>query len=161
MYHIGRLVTKSYVPDDLEPGLLFYVGGKFIVLDHIPYDEDKFYEEHGFPVELYIIDEGNPNLNDGFVIAYPDEIGWFDAGDHTDDLEDITIDHLNQILQDDGYVQIELEEYSIDDDECQEDCEEYEPLLMDGKVVIRLLSDDSEEEEYEEREDFPDFHDHH
>lgn len=157
MYQIGRIVTKSYVPDELEVGLLFYVGGEFIVLDKLPYDEEEFYAKNGYPVELYIVDEGNPNLNDGYIIAYPEEIGWFDEGDHSDDLEEITVEHLNRILQDNGYIEIPLDAYEIDDDECQGDCEEYEPIFINDKIVIRLLSDDTQEEE--EWDEFPDLQD--
>lgn len=160
MYYECRIVLKNYDPLFLEPGMYFYPNGELFQLNHTPPDMKQFIEENGYPVELYIVDEGNPNLEDGFVVAEPHQIGWFDAGDDSEDLEDIDTDLLNLILQEyEGFIDIELDSYPIDDDECQEDCEEYEPLLIQGKVVIRLLSDDEPtEEEYEEGEDFPDFH---
>lgn len=161
MYYECRLVLKNYEPVFLEPGMYFVnPDGDLYQLDHTPPDMKEYLNEHGYPVELYIVDEGNPNLDDGFVVAEPHQIGWFDAGDDVEELEDVSIDLLNLILQEyEGFIDIELDSYPIDDDECQGDCEEYEPLLIQGKVVIRLLSDDeTTEEEYEEGEDFPDFH---
>ena len=156
MFYVCRLVAKSYKPLNLEIGMYFYNGESIRQLDKLPQNEEEYISINGYPVEFYIVDEGNPNLNDGQILAQPEEIGWFDEGDHSDDLEDINTKHLNLILENDGYILLQLEEYSFDDDECQDDCEEYSPYIINDKVVIRLLFDDPEEEEQEE---FPDFQD--
>lgn len=158
LFYPCTLVYKNYVPLKLEEGMYFFTGDSIRQIDKVPHDQEQFIKDNGYPVEFYIIDEGNPNLNDGQVLVEPEEIGWFDEGDHSDDLEDINIDHLNLILQNDGDILLQMEEVVLDDDECQEDCEEYYPLFINDKVVIRLLFDDpTDEEEDEEWEEYPDF----
>lgn len=156
LFYICRLVAKSYKPLRLEPGMFFYTGNSIRQLDKMPQDEEEFVKTNGYPVEFYVIDEGNPNLNELQILANPEDIGWWDEGDHCDELEEINTKHLNQILQNDGYILLQMEEQSFDDDECQDDCEEFFPYYVNDKVVIRLLFDDSQEEEEDEFSDFQD-----
>jgi hypothetical protein len=111
-------------------------------LDKIPQNEEAFLQQHGYPVELYIIDEY------GNVLASPEQIGWWDEGEHVDELCDISLSHINNIFNDyDGYVDIEMEE--------DEDVEgDYHPIIYAEKVVLRYVSDEEEEEYYEEEEEF-------
>jgi len=142
MWYEAELVVKSYKPLKLETGMLFlqvlHKGtikeqAELFALDKIPQDEQSFVERHGYPVELYIIDEYEN------VIASPEQIGWWDDGDHTDELFDITASQINKIFNDyDGYVDIELEEV---------DGDEYSPLIYADKVTLRYVTDDYEEEE--------------
>jgi hypothetical protein len=93
-------------------------------LEEIPEDPDAFMSRHGVPVELAIIDE------DGDLLASHDEIGWWDEGEHTDELRDITLDDINYILRElDGYVDIEY-----DEDEGI--------VFMEDKVVLSLVPDE-------------------
>lgn len=155
MYDIVKLVFKSYMPKKLEIGMLFLVkdrDGNSTVkqLYAEPFNQDTYIAENGYPVEPYLIDEGNPNLNNGYVVATPEQIGWWDEGEHSDELYDISVKEYNRILEEDeGDVCIELE--------C-ENCEEYDiivPSLYDGKVTLRSLTDvqDEDEDEYEEEYD--------
>jgi hypothetical protein len=79
---------------------------------------------HGVPVELVIIDES------GNLLASHDEIGWWDEGEHTDELRDITLDDINYLLREfDGYIDIEY-----DEDEGI--------VFMEDKVVLSLVPDE-------------------
>lgn len=148
MWYETEVVIKSYKPLQLEPGMLFlqilHKGTpkeqiELFALDRVPQDEESFLQQHGYPVELYIIDD------QGNVLASPEQIGWWDEGDHVDELSDISISHINNIFNDyDGYVDLEMEEY----DETEG---EYVPVIYAEKVVMRYVTD--EEEEYEEEDD--------
>jgi hypothetical protein len=138
MYHYeAELALRSYMPKRLELGMLFAdvteEGTTLWELDKIPQDEEKFMIENGAPMEVYIID------NDDSVIAEPHEIGWFDEGDETDELRDITLDDINYILNEfDGWIEIEIIEDFFDEDE------QVIPNMYEQKVVVRLLTDEEE-----------------
>ena len=138
MYHYeAELALRSYMPKRLELGMLFAdvteEGTTLWELDKIPQDEEKFMIENGAPMEVYIID------NDDSVIAEPHEIGWFDEGDDTDELREITLDDINYILNEfDGWVEIEIIEDFFDEDE------QVIPNMYEQKVVVRLLTDEEE-----------------
>jgi hypothetical protein len=160
MYDIVKLIFEPYIPDKLQPGMWFLHRDKFDVLSiremkAPPFNQENYIAENGYPVKPYLIDEGNPNLNNGYIVAFPDQIGWWDEGEHSDELYDITIKEINRILEeDDGYVCVELE--------C-ENCEEYEkivPLLYSDKVTLRSLTDvQDEEEEYDDDDDEDEYYD--
>jgi len=138
MYHYeAELALRSYMPKRLEIGMLFAdvteEGTTLWELDKIPRDEEEFMVENGAPMEVYIID------NDDSVIAEPHEIGWFDEGDDTDELRDITLDDINYILNEfDGWLEIEIIEDFFDEDE------QVIPNMYEQKVVVRLLTEEEE-----------------
>lgn len=138
MYHYeAELALRSYMPKKLELGMLFAdvteEGTTLWELDKIPRNEEEFMVEHGAPMEIYIID------NDDSVIAEPHEIGWFDEGDDTDELRDISLDDINYILNEfDGWIEIEIIEDFFDEDE------QVIPNMYEQKVVIRLLTEEKE-----------------
>ena len=136
----AELALRSYMPKRLELGMLFAdvteEGTTLWELDKIPRDEEAFMVENGAPMEVYIVD------NDDSVIAEPHEIGWFDEGDDTDELRDITLDDINYILNEfDGWLEIEIIEDFFDEDE------QVIPNMYEQKVVVRLLTDEETEEE--------------
>ena len=164
MWYPAGIVLKSYLPLELEEGMLFinrisvgimepYV--ELYELEEIPEDMDTFMALNGAPVELVLID-GNEN-----IIATHDQIGWWDEGSHTDELRDISLYEINFLLREcEGFVEIEVEEYDDgdgyyfdDNDEPHIDYsyndEELVPMLHDNKVVLRL-----ELEEYDDLEDW-------
>lgn len=118
MWYPAEISLSSYLPDELEEGMLFInrisVGViepyiELFELEEIPEDADAFMAKHGAPVELVIIDD------EGNVIATHDQIGWWDDGDDTDELRDVTLEDINYLLRElDGYVDIEWD--IIDDD---------------------------------------------
>jgi hypothetical protein len=140
MWYPAEIVLKSYLADELEEGMLFTnrisVGViepfiELFELEEIPEDPDAFMAKHGCPVELAIVDE------DENVLASHEEIGWWDEGEHTDELRDITLDDINYILRElDGYVDIET-----DDEE-----EFIDPIIIEGRVVLALMPEELEEE---------------
>ena len=103
MYYECRMILQSYVPDQPRKGMLFMT-----LINNNPYvyelnnvrDYDNYVIESGFPVLPYIYDIGNPNLENHAIIAVPDQIGWFDVGEHSDELIDVEVKHINAILQD-------------------------------------------------------------
>jgi len=142
MWFPAEIVLSSYLPPELEVGMLFTnrisVGViepfiELFELEEIPEDPDVFMAKYGVPVKLGIL------INDKDIIATHEEIGWWDEGEHTDELRDITLDDINYLLREfDGYVDIE-----IDDEE--EDS--IYPIIMEGKVVLSLVPDEELEEE--------------
>ena len=129
MWYPAEFALKSYLPLELEVGMLFtnrisvgviepYI--ELFELEEIPEDPDAFMAKNGVPVHLIIIDE-----NEEILVTH-DEIGWWDEGEHTDELRDITLDDINYSLRElDGYVDVEF-----DDDE--------DIVLYNGKVVLSI-----------------------
>lgn len=137
MWYPAEIVVKSYLPLELEVGMLFInrisVGViepfiELFELEEIPEDPDAFMAKHGVPVELLIIDE------DGDVLASHDEIGWWDDGEHSDEYRDITLDDINYLLREfDGYVDIEY-----DEDEGV--------TIIEDKVVLSLIPEENDDD---------------
>lgn len=153
MFTQAKLVLQSYKPLRLEKGMWFlathhdqvsiYELGYNIYSDE---QKETFIQLNGYPVEPYLYVIGNPNIPDEtFLIAEPNQIAWFDEGDHSDEMHDITIKEINNILDNDGYCQIEVEEENLDDDEAQEDYINIIPVIMQDKVVIRYQYDDEDD----------------
>ena len=138
MYHYEcELVLKSYMPKQLEKGMLFVEvseqGIKLFELDKIPRDEEAFIIDNGAPMELCIIDGDD-------IVVEPHELGWMDDGDDVDELRPISIDDINYILSEyDGWIELEIIEEFFDEEE------QVIPNMYDQKVVIRLLTDEEEE----------------
>lgn len=151
MWYECELVVKSYKPLHLEEGMLFIQklhqgtlkeNVELFSLDRVPYDEEAFVQQHGYPVELYVVDGG------GNILASNEEIAFWDEGG--DELFEISIDHVNIIFNDyDGMVQIEMVDVSEEGDEY----EQYVPLVYEGNVVLRFPQYDDDDEYYEEEEE--------
>lgn len=141
MWYPAEISLSSYLPDELEVGMFFInrisVGViepyiELFELEELPEDPESFMVRFGAPVELVIIDD------DESLIASHEEIGWWDEGEHTDELRDITLDDINYILRElDGYVDIE-----IDDEE-----DPIYPVMYEGKVRLSLQPEEEFEEE--------------
>jgi len=147
MYIEAQMVFKSYAPLKLEKGMLFLIsqGRDFQLrqLDVVPQDEQEYLKLNGYPVEPYIMEMGNPNLKEEVVLATPEQIGWFDEGEWSDELCDIEIKHFNRILEGyDGWVLIEMME--------TEDEDELTPVIYNNKVTIAYAD---LEDEYDEDDD--------
>lgn len=136
MWMSAEIVLRSYLPPELEVGMLFtnrisvgvmepYI--ELFELEEIPEDPDAFMAKHGVPVDLGIID------SDGRPVAIDHEIGWWDDGDDVDEYREVTLDDINYILRElDGYIDIEIEE-------------DYGPVIYDGKVVLTVVPDGFED----------------
>jgi len=93
---------------------------------------DQFFTNNGYPVEISIVDSG------GEPLAYPHEIGWWDEGDQTDELRDITTRDINSILRNNSQIEIDISEnaYKIG---------HIIPTIEEGKVILRYPIEDEEE----------------
>ena len=152
MYIEAQMVFKSYAPLKLEKGMLFLIleGRDFQIrqLDFIPQDEQEYLRINGYPVEPYIMEMGNPNLKEQVVLATPEQIGWFDEGEWSDELCDIELKHFNRILERYyGWILIEMMETEEDEDELT-------PVIYNNKVTIAYA--DLEDEDDEDDDDSPD-----
>jgi hypothetical protein len=159
-----KLVLKSYIPEKLEKGMWFVRVKTEVVygdkteylsvhqLALVPRDMDTYLTYNGYPVKPYLV---YPMINpdDAQVIAAtPDQIGWWDEGDHVDELRDITVKDINNILEwDNSMVQMEI----LDDEEDEEDGTPI-PLLYDNKVTLRDVHTIDSDEWIDDDEDYLD-----
>jgi hypothetical protein len=137
MWYPAEISLSSYLPSELEEGMLFInrisVGVvepyiELFELEEIPEDADAFMAKHGVPVELVIID------SEGQLLATHDQIGWWDDGDDTDDYREVTLEDINYLLKElDGYVDIDIEE-------------DYGLVIYDGKVILTLAPEEDDED---------------
>lgn len=151
MFIEARLEFRNYDAPELEKGMLFMgiTYDKLPVvyeLKHHVSDKELFVSLNGYPVEPYIVSISNPNIpGDEVIFATPEEIGWWDEGDHSDELSDISLKQFNTILQEHGGILlIEMEDVETE----YEDEEEIQPTLFQNKVTIRYANyiDDDEED---------------
>ena len=145
MHFTVELVLKSYMPKQLEIGMWFITKinpgtrkeyTEVWALDKIPQESvEEFVVKNGAPVEPYLI-------YDEQVIAEPHEIGWWDEGEHSDELRDIELKDINLLLDDyDGVVDVEIDEWDF----AHEDA--VVAIMYAGKVTMCLPG------EYEEEDD--------
>jgi len=141
MYYTATLVLTNYKPLHLESGMWF----KNIVYPntdreyteiwqlekHIKTDEELILS-YGYPIEIWIAGE------DDFSLAPPEQIGWWDEGEQTDELRDITIRDINSILRNNSVIEIDISEnaYKIG---------VIAPTIEEGKVILRYPIEDEEE----------------
>lgn len=135
MWYPAEISLSSYLPKELEEGMLFInrisVGViepyiELWELEEVPEDMDEFMSKNGAPVELVIIDD------EGGILASHDEIGWWDEGDDSDEYRNITLDDINYLLRElDGYVDIQVDEYGV--------------VLVEDTVILSLASEDDED----------------
>lgn len=162
MWIKAQLGFRSYKPTRLEKGQMFLISeesGKFaypqiIKLDRVPANQEEYLQNNGYPIELYIVDPGDPNVDVEHVLATPEQIGWLDEGSHVEDLRDIELKDINKILKEfDSWIWIEVDEI---EDEGQDIYYPYEAMEFKGKVTIRFADDwlyedfMEEDEQYEE-----------
>ena len=147
MFIQAKLVPKSYKPLKLEQGMFFVTIKNNAIhlhtLNFVPRDVETYSQLNGWPIELYIVFEGNPNLKEFEVLATPEQIGWFDNGEFSDEISDITIRQINKIFSDhQGYLTIEFDHITN------------QPTLYDNKVTIRYVNDDSDDDDDDEFEEY-------
>ena len=149
MHHIAELVLKSYMPKQLEIGMWFITKinpgtlkeyTEIWALNTHPRETlEEFIVKNGAPVEPYLI-------YDEQVVAEPHEIGWWDEGDHVDELRDIELADINFILSEwDGFVDVEIDEWDFAHEE------EINPIMYANKVTMTIVGmyDNDEEDDDE------------
>jgi len=135
-----ELVVKNYMPEHIEKEMMFIRGHhanteneylEVFVLSYTPisdYDQEQFIADNGYPIELYLIDE------QGEVLLTPKEIGWWDEGEDSDSLTDISIRQINDVIQMyDGLVDVQVE----DDGEI---------IIVEGKAIMSYNTEEYEED---------------
>jgi hypothetical protein len=143
----GELVLKSYMPLQLEKGMLFltkfqqstrFETSELWELTEVPKTPiEQFITINGAPVELMIVDEEEN------VLATHEQIGWWDEGDECEEFRDITIEDINMIFnENDGMLNV----LSIFDEEQ----DRWLPCFLMDKVILSDLQFDDEEEKEEE-----------
>ena len=170
MYILAKLIFKSYMPKQLEVGMWFkkdhsdVVYGKvynyFTIyeLKETPYDMYEYMSVHGAPVEPFIV---MPMMNPDSpqeILATPEQIGWWDQGDDSDDLEELTVQLINTYIygEDGENGDIALEVLDTEDEEGIH----RNVVFFHDKVTIRHVTFvDEHEYEWEDDEDDEDFDD--
>jgi hypothetical protein len=134
MWMPAEISLSSYLPDELEEGMLFinrisvgvvepYV--ELFELEEVPEDADAFMAKNGAPVTVVITTAEDDNVR-----ATEEQIGWWDEGEDSDEYREVTLDDINFLLREcDGYVDIEF-----DDDG--------DIVLIEDKVVLSLVPDE-------------------
>lgn len=176
MYYLFELVLKSYKPLHLEKGMLFvqklHQGThkeevNVFALDKVPQDEDEFISKHGYPVQPYIVDEF------GEIVVYPEQIGWWDEGEESEDYYDITLKEINTICNEfDGeiFVNGEWVEFQIDEEIEELVQDVFVPVILENKAIMCYPfeqeeddddweDDDDDNEQREDDDDDPFFDD--
>ena len=168
MFTLAKLVFKSYMPKRLEKGMWFkrehsdvllgevYKYFTIYELKDIPNDMYHYMSINGAPVEPYIVQPTQNPDDKEEILATPEQIGWWDQGDTSDDLEDLTVEIINAYVYgedgDDGYIALE-----VFDSEDEEGIHRNVVFFHD-KVTIRHVTfvdeheydDEDEDNEYEE-----------
>lgn len=144
MYVEAELVFDSYIVKELEPGMLFLrvdslgpdnLVYKLFYLENIPDNQEKFLVENGMPVipKIIIKDE-----SDRLVLFIVDEenLAWIDLDEDDEDLYEATLEHYNFIINEYfGLLEIDVDEE-----------EDFEPIIIEDKVIIRFLTEEEEEQ---------------
>ena len=136
MWESCELSFVSYLPDELEVGMLFInkisVGViepyiELFELKELPENQDEFLSKNGAPIEIIIISDN--------ILVEQDQIGWLDEGEGTDEYRDITLEDINLIIQEwNGYLLIEIDENN-------------EPIILEDKVILTFDQEDMFDEE--------------
>lgn len=158
MFIIAKLIFQHYIPSSLEKGMLFFHddGCSLYEFSTAFEPDEEYIQKHGYPVKPYIVHMGNPNIpKDTYILASPDQIGWWDEGDDSDELSDVTLSQLNSVLkEDDGWLLIECEDFELDDEESMYPV--LKPVIFMDKITIRkyekIFEEYQEEEEHIENQ---------
>jgi hypothetical protein len=177
MFTLAKLVFKSYMPKQLEKGMWFVSKQKDLVygrvyeylqiheLTHIPQDMDSYIAINGAPVEPYIVQPTQNPDDKEEILATPEQIGWWDEGEDSDDLEDLTVQIINTYIYgedgEDGDIALEMFE-SEDEEGIHRNV-----VFFHNKVTIRHVTfvdehqweddDEEEEEDWDDMDDEPEF----
>ena len=169
MFTLAKLVFKSYMPRQLEKGMWFVSKQKDVVygqiyeylqlheLTHIPQDMESYIAFNGAPVEPYIVMPTQNKDDKEEILATPDQIGWWDQGDTSDDLEDLTVQIINAYVygEDGENGDIALEVFDSEDEEGIH----RNVVFFHNKVTIRHVSFVDEHEYDDDDEDDEDWED--
>jgi hypothetical protein len=150
MFYPAKLTLSNYIPFQIETGMYFKsvlypnTDKEFTEIWTLNKYPSRTYDDiitaHGYPVEIWIVD------SDDWPLAIPEQIGWWDEGEHTNDLRDITLTDINRILKEhQGHIEIDIsnDAYQIN---------QIVPTIAEGKIILRIPV----EEYNDEFDDLPD-----
>jgi hypothetical protein len=167
MFTLAKLVLKSYMPKRLEKGMWFKKEHSDVLLGNvynyftiyelkdIPNDMYHYMSMNGAPVEPYIVQPTQNRDDKEEILATPEQIGWWDQGDTSDDLEDITLEIINSYIYgedgDDGYIALEVFD-SKDEEGIHRNV-----VFFHNKVTMRHVTfvDEHEYDDDDDNEDAP------
>ena len=150
MYVEAKLIFQYYVPDEGQNEFIFFQkntkGEPYVYSISGIRDIETFIEINGYPVKPYIMELGNPNIeDDDVVLTQQDQIAWIDDGPQSDSLRDLEIKDMNSIIQDDDFnIMIEI------DDETDE------IVLYEGKCTVMRVDTFDQYEEEDDEDDWSD-----
>jgi len=143
LYYPAELVLRNYIPDSIEPGMFFisqlssgenfnppqiWEFEKFKDIPNMWIPIQEVFNMYGYPVELYIIDP-----IDHSILATPNQIGWYDPGEESDEYRDIELKDINLILgEHEGMIEIEI-------DEMTSIYGATNVTIDEGKIIMRAL----------------------
>lgn len=140
MYYPVELVMANYKPLRLEAGMLFLTKihqgtikelVEIWALNVVHTHRDEFFQEHGYPIKLLIVDDR------GDIIAEDKEIGWWDDGPEIKELRDITLKDINIILNDyGGFLELDFK--------WKNKKKMKVPRFVMEKVILKLLTEEEE-----------------
>jgi hypothetical protein len=92
MFIEAKLILQHYIPERITKDMWFLgmnrnflLYFKLLIFQGSDEQQKLFIELNGYPVQPFIyLLEVIPNLSDDDLLCLPDEIGWFDEGDHSD-----------------------------------------------------------------------------
>ena len=168
MFTLAKLVFKSYMPLRLEKGMWFKKDHSDVLLGNvynyftiyelkeIPNDMYEYMSMNGAPVEPYIVMPTQNKDDKEEILATPEQIGWWDQGDTSDDLEDLTVQIINAYVygEDGENGDIALEVFDSEDEEGIH----RNVVFFHDKVTIRHVTF-VDEHEYDDDEDDEDWED--
>jgi hypothetical protein len=143
MYYPCEMILKNYIPETITSEMFFVTrnsSGENVNSPHIwkfesymtleEYSLQEIFDNIGYPVELYIIDP-----KDEEILVWPNQIGWFDDGESSDEYRDIELKDINSILENEGLLEIEISNGTT----APIFHEDIIPILEEDKVIIRML----------------------
>jgi len=153
MYYLAQLVLRNYIPLQIKEGMIFknvlFPNTDKEIIEIWKMDKYKtkwtqaalsiedVFTKIGYPVELMILDRNSGTL------ATADQIGWWDEGEDTEDLRDITLADINRILQNNGDVEIDISEEAFG-------IHQIIPTVSEGKVILRIPIDVIDEDDIDD-----------
>lgn len=145
MYALAHLAFKNYDPPIIEKGMLFintkqnyvYEATEDLVKGR---PKETIVAQLGYPVEVYVVDEEDN------IIASPNEIALWHENDESDSYRLISVKDMNILIEEwDGVVEIDVFDMS------PLTAIPLMPVMITGKVILRIPVE--AEEEFEEEED--------
>jgi hypothetical protein len=124
MYYPATLILRSYKPLSVERGMLFFNDTHLREITDLPFNEEEYIKENGYPLEPFIVDPIN-----SAILAQPHQVAWIDEGEY---YRDIRTDDIRRIIENEVSCYILIEDEGM----------EVKVIVDEGKVCLLLEEDD-------------------